>query len=502
MTSVAELERRQTYIPDLAYEPSGDDRFTWITDHGRRVGLLDQLWHTLEWIAPHPGQPAPRDELPHVYHAPTYQGGRIVLQWWTWYGYARLDPDAPLDEPIGVCREPNPTKKPQTRYEFGPETGPELTLQTFHVHPHDERLRGTHRVRIAYDPLPDSYVANIEAELEAPDPYTAEYCNFLAGGSYDTRPAHKRYQCTIWAHPDGRLVRWPHNPVSYLTPGLNDHTGERRIADGGFLGYFTDPHTNPVAEILESTPGAISATCLNMYDEHLTCLPPGPPTDGLYHWSARLRMYSVKPPVAAEVVRRSELIQYGVDTERADPLRTRAEHDLDTIKLRLCYNPEFPPFYYGRVNDFETPVPYDQTVAGSFIWATDCPEHDAYWDRDCGHNGNRSIRLRSRTPGQEVRTGTHGPTPHLTPDTEYRLSGWIRCEDVEAPGAEIEFREIGMNQREQSAIHLAGPICGTCDWTYVEAEFRTGPHSDLGWLYLRLNGSGSAWFDEIGLEEV
>jgi len=50
-------------------------------------------------------------------------------------------------------------------------------------------------------------------------------------------------------------VRWPHNPVGYMTPGMN--SDERQIGvspgedGGGFIGYFMDPHTNPVLDFVD-----------------------------------------------------------------------------------------------------------------------------------------------------------------------------------------------------------------------------------------------------------
>lgn len=95
LTSPAQLAARQAREVDLAFQRV-DERFVWITDRGVRVGLLDLDEYTLEWVAPHPGQPpAWPAEIPPLYHAPTYQGGRIILQWWVWYKWGpRRAPDA------------------------------------------------------------------------------------------------------------------------------------------------------------------------------------------------------------------------------------------------------------------------------------------------------------------------------------------------------------------------------------------------------------------------
>jgi hypothetical protein len=94
-----------------------------------------------------------------------------------------------------------------------------------------------------------------------------------------------------------------------------------------------------------------------------------------------------------------------------------------------------------------------------------------------------------------------GPTPHLDPDTDYRLSGWILCENVTGE-ARIRFDEIGFHARDGADhSHRAGPVNGTCDWTYVECLFRTPPDAQFGWLYLDIEGTGQAWFDDVAVEK-
>ena len=502
LASAGELAAREARDVDLRYERV-DERYVWVTDHGTRVGLLDLDEFTLEWIAPHPGHPSARPaEIPALYHAPTYQGGRIIMQWWVMYHLGpRRAHDAPAPEPFGVWAGHAPRKKPRTTVELVDGRGPQLTLRLSHVHPQDERIRGEHRVALGYDPLADSYTADIEGDLEAPDPYPVEFCNFYAGGVYDNRPRTKRYQATVWAHPDGRLVRWPHNPVSYLTPGMNDAEGERRIVEGGFVGYFADPHSNPVLEIIESNRPVTASTCCNIYDEHLDCLAPTGKEGGPYRWHVRFRMYSVSMEAALDLTRRASLVRYGTVPDQPDPMLIRPEVTDDDIMGHFqVRNPVFPAFYYGQVNDFEDALPIDRTVAGTFIWATQCPDNAIYWDPARGHSGSRSIRIRGRE-GQTVTARSQGPTPHLDPDTGYRISGWIRCESV-AGFARIRFSEVGMHQGDPAtADHVAGPLTGTCGWTYVECLFRTPPDGQFGWLYLEVDSAGSAWFDDVALEE-
>ena len=124
-----------------------DGRFVWILDSDRRIGLIDRESSTLEWIAPHPGKKSIRPvEIPAIYHAPTFQGGRIVLQWWlSSDGGWRRDSSEPLASPIGFLKDELDTSRGITSWELGSRTGSELALRTIHHHPRDERIVGEQR---------------------------------------------------------------------------------------------------------------------------------------------------------------------------------------------------------------------------------------------------------------------------------------------------------------------------------------------------------------------
>jgi len=510
--SQGRLKDRTARKADLRFEPV-DDCFVWVLDGDTRVGLIDMKGATLEWVAPHPDKAPPRPaEIPQPYHAPSYQGGRVILQWWindSGDGFTLIGGSTWRTHPVPgrpmkdwPASEKGTKFKPKMEWTFGESGGSEITFVISESYPHDERIRGSHEVRLYYDPLPDSYVADVNAQLESPDSYITEYVNLYAGGIYDTRPGCKRYSCTVWTNPDGRMIRWPHNPVGYMTPGMNDRD-ERSVAQGGFIGYFADPHTNPVVEVLHSNPPTACATCCNLYDEHLLFHMQKKQDAGPYKWEARFRFFSIPVGAAEGLLRQSEPIRYGVDPTRPDPVQSESDRDDTDLHSSILYNPQIPGFFYGRVNDFEEPIPYDQVVTAPGLFVSLSPEHEVYWDSSSGHSGTRSIRLRGRCPDEVVQAKiSAGPTPHLYGDLTYRLSGWIRCEGVTGIGARVRFDEIGFRPRDGGTSHIAGPATGDTDWIYFESLFTTALDTEFGWLYLELEGPGQAWFDDIALEEA
>ena len=93
-----------------------------------------------------------------------------------------------------------------------------------------------------------------------------------------------------------------------------------------------------------------------------------------------------------------------------------------------------------------------------------------------------------------------GPTIHLNPGKQYRLSGWLKCQSCDGTGARIRLSEIGFSPTDHKQSHVIGPVAGDADFARVECEFTAV--SDAAWLHFELEGGGQAWFDDVTLEEA
>lgn len=96
--------------------------------------------------------------------------------------------------------------------------------------------------------------------------------------------------------------------------------------------------------------------------------------------------------------------------------------------------------------------------------------------------------------------------PDLKPDTTYRLSFFLKTEDVKGPkgkgGAGVTINDARNNSFPERTSYS-----GTMDWTHCQFEFTT--HPDTGrkhkpYIRLRLSRgcTGKAWFDGVRLTEV
>ena len=113
-----------------------------------------------------------------------------------------------------------------------------------------------------------------------------------------------------------------------------------------------------------------------------------------------------------------------------------------------------------------------------------------------GHQGKQSITIAS-DKGADFSLATSVP---VEPFATYRLSGWIKTENVSATtgrGAMINIQEF------DSAASPA--LTGTHSWTRVEVVFNTCGQ-DRVWVHCLLGGwgqaTGKAWYDDLILQQV
>ena len=115
---------------------------------------------------------------------------------------------------------------------------------------------------------------------------------------------------------------------------------------------------------------------------------------------------------------------------------------------------------------------------------------------DVGHTGNHSVQLASDT-GADISWSTTVP---VVPFARYRLTGWIRTEDVKVAGGRGAL--INLHNLQPAATKA---VTGSADWTRVETEFDAADNSSVQ-INCLLGGwglaTGKAWFDDLGLEKI
>jgi len=120
-------------------------------------------------------------------------------------------------------------------------------------------------------------------------------------------------------------------------------------------------------------------------------------------------------------------------------------------------------------------------------------ELEAELDNTTFHSGKSSIRLKGKSA--YLSSGSI----RVLKNTKYRLSGWIKTFKV--PRAEIRLTGKDKNNKP-SGVEVSIGVSDTRNWTYNETVFDSG-ESETATIQLLLPSleSGTAWFDDIILEE-
>jgi putative heme-binding domain-containing protein len=115
-----------------------------------------------------------------------------------------------------------------------------------------------------------------------------------------------------------------------------------------------------------------------------------------------------------------------------------------------------------------------------------------------GQSGSRSVMIHSE---QGADASWSAPIP-VKPRTEYRLSAWIKTENLRRSGAAGRGALLNIHEFQDPEHGATRPLTGDHDWTRVELNFNSGQLAEItvnclfgGWGQAR----GTAWFDGIEL---
>lgn len=157
----------------------------------------------------------------------------------------------------------------------------------------------------------------------------------------------------------------------------------------------------------------------------------------------------------------------------------------------LVLNPGFEDGTGDLPDNWST---YEQTGTGTFTWVA-----------DAFHGGAKSVCI---THTDSAAT-SFKQTIAVQANYKYLVSGYIKTADVEC-GA--NWWEGGAQLRIEGDVtgnwwdNMTGQLCGTNDWTYVELEVTTTGSAGEIEVHCKLGEGmkikGTAWFDDIALEEV
>ena len=117
------------------------------------------------------------------------------------------------------------------------------------------------------------------------------------------------------------------------------------------------------------------------------------------------------------------------------------------------------------------------------------------------HDGHRSLRVAADAPSDAA----FGQEIQLEPGRRYRLRGWVRTENLDPKGAPVCGTFQVQYPGGGGTVVTGRNHPGTCDWTQEILDFT--PPGDgstrIAVFFIGYGrGTGTAWFDQVVLEEV
>lgn len=134
----------------------------------------------------------------------------------------------------------------------------------------------------------------------------------------------------------------------------------------------------------------------------------------------------------------------------------------------------------------------------------------ARFDQTVSHSGGTSLKLSTTDATGRLYASTYGGgvvpgVIKIKPSTIYKLTGWVKTNNVVASGVKIAAVVY-----DSAFSALSFPVtsympAGSSDWTQLSIVFTTGATADNIRINLENNAAGNvsdAWFDDIKLQEV
>ena len=122
-------------------------------------------------------------------------------------------------------------------------------------------------------------------------------------------------------------------------------------------------------------------------------------------------------------------------------------------------------------------------------------------DSGAAHTGKKSVKIKGAAEGWDSNGVAALPSPQVNfkAGKKYLLKGWMKASDV-GHFAVIKIK-IKYNDGKTGYVETES-VNGTRDWTEFFKEFEVKGGGSVDYIACQLVGSGTAWFDDISLEEV
>jgi hypothetical protein len=347
------------------------------------------------------------------------------------------------------------------------------------------------RLTLSYDPELASYLYDFQDHLQLLSPEAFDQNDEVrfeySDPWYNDVPAPilelpglwpKRYSHLLAEAADGSVWQMP---LNHLATGIPAPQAFK--PDGLFiLGY--DQGNNPAFEFVGETAARTAVAVCNWgYDIHI---------------NMRYSRDELYAPLCPHM-----RIRLCPD-EQVRQLMARAAPVPD---VQLNGHSELP--LYERRTSFEKGMKLNEPSPGTTDpWVWEPQGQGLEWCKDSGRSDSYSLKISKDTPVPAswsiTREGDGAWSQKWTLTQGYRISAYIKTEEVQGRGAFLAVRWAVYNQPEYYPLICSQKLVGSHDWTRVEVEIQGPPPDYISSIaiILRQDGAGTTWFDDLEVIEV
>ena len=335
----------------------------------------------------------------------------------------------------------------------------------------------------------ESYIYDFECHLKIHSPevfdgeekLSFEYCDpWYADtpGPTVTFPGmwEKKFSWLVAEKGDGKVWKMP---LNHMATGIPSPQSMKR--DGLFFPAF-DPGNNPAFEFVGETADRTSIGVCNWgYDIHFAG-----------HYSREELYEEICPRFRIRLCPDAQAQQL---LEAAEPVPPVSYHGFDELPL------------YERKTSFACGLNLSEPTEGDTDpWPWLPQGKGCEWSRDEGHSDDYSLKISKDTEGPSEwimdRESDGAWTQPWRKTVAFRVTGYIRTENVVGRGACLAVRWGVYNYPQRYPYICSEKLTGTNDWTKVTAGICGQPPPDISALSIifRQDGRGTSWLDDVEVE--
>jgi hypothetical protein len=220
---------------------------------------------------------------------------------------------------------------------------------------------------------------------------------------------------------------------------------------------------------------------------------------GICNWGYDIHLTA---PLTLDLLSRPIHRRFRVFNAPDDVVRRRMAAAEPVPRIELCGMAELP--LYERKTSFERPWPLNEAPPGETDpWPWEPKGEGLAYERNFGRSDKYSLKIERPTPGVSRwtmdREGEGSFTERWCDVMSFRVSGYVRTQNVTSPGASLALRWTRYNQEPIYPCIHSRRLTGTNDWTRLDVELsgQHPPDCSAVEISLQLDGAGAAWFDDV-----